>query len=317
MKMARTLRILSFTLACLVFLGLVAVSRSRGSSNGDVCKSSDSHCFVDKFSTLRLSRVEPIKVGHVRNVELEPGKHYQMKTLALQPPIYEIPDFLSAEECDHIISLAEKQGLKNSSTVGDSLEKDIESLGSNSKEEFVYWDMDNSSMIDLDEMLKGLELNVDFIPERNHVLQMYSETGIDKNNDGLISLEEFLHRNKTEIAIFVRRVKTVLPHTRSRYSSQAWLDNTGDPIMNNIQRRVQKLTQLPMELIQASEYLQVVSYSHNGHYNCHLDSDFPQRDKECCHILNTDKSNCRICRFGSEMRKACVTWPRIVTKQTW
>lgn len=64
----------------------------------------------------------------------------------------EIPNFLSAAECDHIIQLAQKKGLQTSSTVRDSIEVDIKNLGESTQDEFLEWDLDSNGQIDMVEV---------------------------------------------------------------------------------------------------------------------------------------------------------------------
>ena len=65
---------------------------------------------------------------------------------------------------------------------------------------------------------------------------------------GLISLEEFLQRNTTAMAVFIRHIRQEQPHTKGRHSQQTWLDeeSSRDPVLQSIQRRsVIRLTTLP------------------------------------------------------------------------
>eukprot|EP00795_Rhopilema_esculentum_P001604 gene1604-16064_t len=54
-----------------------------------------------------LFQWDPVEVGYVRELELEEGKNYKMITKALRPRLFEIPDFLTEDECEHIIAMAE------------------------------------------------------------------------------------------------------------------------------------------------------------------------------------------------------------------
>ena len=65
---------------------------------------------------MRLPRIDPIKVGFTRTVKYE-DRTYVLKTLSLRPPIFEIKDFLSSEECDSIVEMAKTDGMGISKTV--------------------------------------------------------------------------------------------------------------------------------------------------------------------------------------------------------
>ncbi|XP_060593364.1 transmembrane prolyl 4-hydroxylase-like [Ruditapes philippinarum] len=97
----------------------------------------------------------------------------------------------------------------------------------------------------------------------------------------------------------------------SRVSEQTWLSSRNMPLpfWEKLLKRLSKLTQLPMEQLQISEEMQVVSYVRGGHYHAHIDStDTTNRlHLPCCfqtpECLEIDISNeeyeecCRICRY--------------------
>lgn len=224
-----------------------------------------------------------------------------MVTTAVYPPIFEIADFLSDEECDHIIKLAKDEGLETSRTLKEGIKYDKRALGKNTKKNFDVWDLNEDGHIDKDEMVRNLENYLDFTPDEATLLNMYSTLQLDKDQDENISFEEFKERDVAEMAKLITTVKREKPQTKSRHSEQAWIENVSersDSTIAAIAERVQRLTMLPMEVIKASEYMQVVSYGPTGHYNCHLDSDNIQPNKPCCHILDSD-NHCRICRFAT------------------
>ena len=68
---------------------------------------------------------DPIAVNHTRELALDnSGKVYTMKTLAMDPPVFEIEDFLTDLECGRILDLATERGLmKSDSTYLDASNK--------------------------------------------------------------------------------------------------------------------------------------------------------------------------------------------------
>lgn len=298
----RTSRLLVFIFLLVGFSSKTPILANEKNFHPDVCSPQTPDCYFERFSKLKLPRVEPIQVGHVRKLNLIDGDEHKMTTVAIHPPIFEIPNFLSNEECDHIIELAKKEGLQTSQTLKEGVKQDMIALGKNTKKHFDFWDPNKDGQIDIDEMIKGLETNLDFTPDKETLLTMYESLGLDKDHDGKIDFVEFKQRDIPEMAKYIGKVKDEKPHTKSRHSRQAWIQNhsrNSDKIMASLQDRVQRLTNLPLELILASEYMQVVSYGPMGHYNCHLDSDLIRPNKPCCHYVGSELGHCRVCRYAT------------------
>jgi len=55
-------------------------------------------------------------------------KKVKLITRAMKPLILEIPEFLSDEECDHIISLAKESGLQTSTSGFFNYEADLDAV---------------------------------------------------------------------------------------------------------------------------------------------------------------------------------------------
>jgi len=152
----------------------------------------------------------------------------------------EIPNFLSEEECDHIINLAKKEGLQMSQTLKGGLKHDTWALGKNTKKHFDLWDRNKDGQIDMDEMVHGLENNLDFSPDNTTLLRMYSALELDKDKDEKISFEEFKQRDTQKMAKFIAGVKETQPQTKSRHSHQAWIQNysgQSDNVMASLQEK--------------------------------------------------------------------------------
>jgi len=282
------------------FLSITAKEQVVSPTN--VCSPQNPECYYERFGNFKIPQVEPIKVGHVRKLNLIDGVEHEMVTAAIHPPIFEIPNFLSEKECDHIIELARKEGMEDSRTLLQGIKQDTRALGKNTKVYFDLWDVNKDGEIDMDEMIHNLENQLDFTPDKPTLLEMYSAIQLDKDHDEKISFQEFKQRNIPEMAKFIGKVKEQQPHTKSRHSRQAWIESVSgrsDRVIASIEERVQRLTMLPRELIRASEYLQVVSYGPMGHYNCHLDSDFIKPKRPCCHFMSSELGHCRVCRYAT------------------
>eukprot|EP00054_Salpingoeca_dolichothecata_P001543 m.19672 g.19672 ORF g.19672 m.19672 type:complete len:371 (+) comp12291_c0_seq1:58-1170(+) len=86
-----------------------------------------------------LTRWDPIAVNHTRKLILDDtDRIYEMRTLSLDPPIFEIEDFLTDKEVERIKSLAERQGFAKSDHTyldGSNLHEKDKKLGDLSYEE--------------------------------------------------------------------------------------------------------------------------------------------------------------------------------------
>eukprot|EP00112_Aurelia_sp_Birch-Aquarium-sp1_P008117 Seg1891.3 transcript_id=Seg1891.3/GoldUCD/mRNA.D3Y31 product="Transmembrane prolyl 4-hydroxylase" protein_id=Seg1891.3/GoldUCD/D3Y31 len=256
-----------------------------------------------QYSELNLSRLVADKVGEESEIDLPDGKLYVSKALSLKPPIFEFKDFLSSEECDRLIELAQENGLETSRTLGDDEESDIERFLDLQK--FDKWDKDKNGSIEVSEVRWILEQIFDFDYGEPEVAALLHRMDMDQDNDGFVSKEEFSKvdfNNTAERFIkFINKIKEERPSTKGRFSEQTFLKNVVDPLLLKLRQRLSWITGLPLDLVENSEDLQVVKYVPGGHYNCHLDSEEIMREsKNCCHIPNgpdDDSEECQLCRY--------------------
>ena len=62
-----------------------------------------------------LQRISTTGIGEVQEISLQ-SHIYELKTLSIEPLAFEIPNYLTDDECDEIIKMSKKIGLKNSVT---------------------------------------------------------------------------------------------------------------------------------------------------------------------------------------------------------
>ena len=74
------------------------------------------YCLQQKENAHIIKKRKAISVGHTETLNISTGATLKIKTLSLSPPIFEIKDFLSAEECSELIDLAQEKGLTDSPT---------------------------------------------------------------------------------------------------------------------------------------------------------------------------------------------------------
>eukprot|EP00063_Salmo_salar_P013347 XP_013988182.1 PREDICTED: transmembrane prolyl 4-hydroxylase-like [Salmo salar] len=100
-----------------------------------------------------LPRLEGIRVGHVQKLSLVPGNVHEMRTLSLKPLLFEIPGFLSEEECRVVVQLAELKGLMESQVmVPEGQEELTEQLNLSPEEIFNLLDLNQDGQLQLQEV---------------------------------------------------------------------------------------------------------------------------------------------------------------------
>ncbi|EDO36694.1 predicted protein [Nematostella vectensis] len=200
-----------------------------------------------------------------------------MITRAMKPTILEIPNFLSPDECDHIIELAKVSGLAQSVAGFDKeayqggLDRELDAVDETKPaagpddllaERFDTWDKNNDGMIDMDE-ISSFALKYDKLYlNRDEVMEMLDKLKFQEPEKCQISLAEFESRGIKKLLTYLWYLKDKHPRHRPRYSEQAWLpvERTADRMLRSIQDRIKKLTKLPEKLIRTSESIQVVRY---------------------------------------------------------
>lgn len=249
------------------------------------CEKTDEGVVCVTGEDLKLTRLDGGKVGDVRPITVDNDRVLKLKTLNTKPLVFEIEDFLTDEECEHFIEVANKIGMKSSQTQNMSPDRGIRLM-----------DINADKQLDLTEMKLTIENGYDIYLEDEDVLEMYRELKLDPNNDTIITKEELEPVKPSVIAEYLKVYIEENPEKHSRYSKQAWLfpDQSTDEIFKKVQERVSKVTELPLDLVRLSDF-QVVSYGVKGHYNAHTDSSPVRKELPCCDRGNNP--NCRICRY--------------------
>jgi len=249
----------------------------------------------------RLPRIDPIQVGYVRELKLVPGKVHKMRTLSLRPALFEIEDFLTEQECDDIIFMAQTQGLERSLTLGEEIPVGEESSANRTAERlipedpadtFQQLDTNLDGHLDFAEVARGLmELGRVLIDEAD-AKKMMSDLNMDRNGDGVITYNEFIklvsESKMKDIVHYLEKVHKTKPNKRTRDSSTAFLDPYEHidfkPLFENLSERIHLVTKLPKDMIWSSENMQVIRYREKQHYHCHYDSeDEEAKNIPCCH----------------------------------
>lgn len=272
-----------------------------GSRETETCSAPNQPC---NAPYPKLRRLNGVQVGHLQNVTFTDGRIRQLITKSLRPLLFEIPNFLSAEECEHIINLAGKMGLYESTTLPE-IEDQKASTEVELKEdceELLAADENNDGKISSSEVRKYLNETDGILVTVQEIDLMLREINFDKDGDGEISLTECMEGDHVVLDRYMKKLENNHPRYRTRLSQQTWLTMTGskDVVLRDIQERVIQLTKLPRIFVERSEELQVVQYGIHGHYHAHYDSsrDNNASIRICCRNAGGgNDTNCSLCRF--------------------
>ncbi|KAJ7360407.1 prolyl 4-hydroxylase [Desmophyllum pertusum] len=279
---------------------------AKCSSPADSCEN------VVEDGDFKLIRLQGIRTGHVRWLELEEGRSYKLITRAMKPLLFEIPDFLTDGECEHVISLAKETGLSTSKISRQLYDRDLDEVmkeaDSNATldqkyyfaRDFNVWDSNKDGVIDIQEIKRFAQEYKTLHLKHEEIIEMLRRSGITDNPiEGKITVRFFSERNIKKILSYMAFLKSSSPRHKFRFSDQAWLrqDKTADHVLRRLHERIVKLTKLPRKLLHGSETMQVVRYQTFGHYHGHYDSSLDP-DIPCCHQNPSLKPpQCRLCRF--------------------
>lgn len=263
---------------------------------------------------MRLVKLDPVEVGHVRLMELEPGKFFYVKTVAKNPGIFLIPDFLSHEECERIKSLAIKAGMHVSRTIYKLHFQEGMNDTFYNKETFEAFDKNGDSFLNMSEAQPALS-KIEGVSSLTHSLfACLLDDILDADSDRWLNLLEF-----QRIPLVMKNVeKWMLKYKGGitdpyelkrrakgldRNSKQTWLSRQTYDESQTITNRIIALTGLHPDIVKTSEQLQVVHYTPGGHYHSHHDSSdiYNYSCSHTRHLFPSDpKSHLRedrLCRF--------------------
>eukprot|EP00928_Gymnodinium_smaydae_P043314 TRINITY_DN29045_c0_g1_i1.p1 TRINITY_DN29045_c0_g1~~TRINITY_DN29045_c0_g1_i1.p1 ORF type:complete len:371 (-),score=26.71 TRINITY_DN29045_c0_g1_i1:281-1393(-) len=214
----------------------------------------------------RMPKVDPVAIDHVRIVNLS-GRSTKMQTLAVDPPVFLVSQFLTPAEADAIVEANNRSDF-DKSLVSHPSEGGI-SLPPRSKQfrsMFKRYDRDRNDALDNEELTEFLQREVDMPnhdDEWDTFLEKYGLSG------PTVSLESFKSKN-IDLGKYVQWLTATKPQLRQRYSSQKWLKYNLD-ITRMLKERASALSGFPSWVIDNAEDLQLLRYQSHGHYACHHD----------------------------------------------
>ena len=220
----------------------------------------------------RLVRLDGVKVGHVRELNLSEDKTYRVVTRSLRPLLFQIPQFLSRKECDEVIQITQRQHLKDSETVygkgeGIPMEEFEKSLkGRNMSYEkaalcrrmfrSANLDKDKDRKISLQEFITMIDREKRVHPTNEDARPIFRLFDVDL--DGFIVPEECVNLTNAVYSEFLYHLEELKlnPRYYLRFSETASLPRN-EPLVKTLQERIAKLTGLSRRLIEKSEPIQV------------------------------------------------------------
>lgn len=290
----------------LVILALLAKHSQRdavlvASAGHEICSAANHSPCSAKQTYPKLVRHDGVQVGHVQSINLTDGQVLHLITKSLRPLLFEIPKFLSAEECEHIIKLASNAGLFQSTTLPDI--DDEKALTDQEKKEDCLQlfgsDENHNGKVSVWEL--GVFLNQTYGISLNNadIEMMLTTTNFDRDGDGEISLNECMEGDHVVLDRYMNNIVEEHPQQRTRLSQQTWLQMSGtsDSVLRDLQDRVIQITKLPRIFVERSEDLQVVQYGVHGHYHAHYDSTVKNDPSLPCCMGSKYSAKCSQCRF--------------------
>mmetsp|Transcript_22947 Transcript_22947/g.64457 ORF Transcript_22947/g.64457 Transcript_22947/m.64457 type:complete len:402 (-) Transcript_22947:69-1274(-) len=222
----------------------------------------------------RVEALDPVAVGHVRALEDLGGRPLQIRTLALDPPVFLLPGFLNDAEADEVRSLA--QGWESSQAGDGDKERNqlmLQSGGKQALNVLRHFDKNRDQHLTRREFQMFVK-DVFGLPNFNGddfasfaALANGAVADGSVNRDS-IKLERVL---KADPVPYFQELGQKEPHRYERFSETVWIEHN-TPLMWNILNRTAAVTGLPDVVIKNTEPLQVVRYPPLGHYACHHDS---------------------------------------------
>lgn len=213
--------------------------------------------------------LDPVAVCHVRRASAADGRWLEVRTLSVEPAIFLVPGLLDEEEADELVALAKQNKEWKSSIVlgGDrDMRKRLRRGGKAARRVLREFDDDRDGNLSAEEMQHFAD-DVFTIPNYDHAAFVRNVLG-EATPDIAVPIADAA---RVDVGKFFDKVVREEPHRLNRFSRQTWLKYEGK-LPRALLGRAGVVTELPEEIVNQSEDLQVVHYSRRGHYACHHDS---------------------------------------------
>lgn len=239
---------------------------------------------LDDYSqSFSLPRIEGIRVGHVQRISPISDKTIEMKTLSLKPLIFEIPGFLSEEECRVVVQLAQLKGLMETHTglVQGHEQYNLPLLSLSTEEVFGLLDLNQDGLLQKQEIVSHSHSQDGTWLSAGSLRQILNT--LEARPTGSLTLEDF-KRVYAESQSTEQRTEKLTSQYKQR-NKNTWLYQSAGShhVLQTLKKRVISLTRLPSALVELSEPLQVIRYEPGDYSDAHYDSSPTNPQTSCAH----------------------------------
>ncbi|CAB4005918.1 transmembrane prolyl 4-hydroxylase-like, partial [Paramuricea clavata] len=167
-------------------------------------------------------------VGSHKKIQLFESKENIVKTLSRNPPIFEIEDFFTPEECELVIDLAKAKGMKKIPAF-----KGVETMFKDEiHETFKMWNLNGDEFVDANEVSYVYGKAGIFVSDQD-ILDMFKDTKADNDGDGKLDENEFenIDRESTEQFFDKHMADSKSSNLENVFTQQTWLWHDEDELL--------------------------------------------------------------------------------------
>lgn len=260
-----------------------SINHGGNPSPGPTAPASREH--LDGYSqSFSLPRIEGIRVGHVQRISPSSDKTLEMKTLSLKPLIFEIPGFLSEEECRVVVQLAQLKGLMETHTpalVQGHEEFNLPLLSLSTEEVFGLLDLNQDGLLQKQEIVSHSRSRDGTWLSANSLRQIL--ISLEARPTGTLSLEDFKHVYAESQSTGQRTGKLTSQYKQRNKNTWLYQGSGSHHVLQTLKKRVIGLSRLPSALVELSEPLQVIRYEPGDYSDAHYDSSPTNPETSCVH----------------------------------
>uniref|UniRef100_UPI00358FAE62 transmembrane prolyl 4-hydroxylase n=1 Tax=Myxine glutinosa TaxID=7769 RepID=UPI00358FAE62 len=221
-------------------------------------------------------RPEGVKMGFVQALHLGGGvDDLHIRTLSLKPLLFEIPKFLSHEETQLLIALAQLRGLRGTNSAKFQQEApDTQYDGMQARLHlFQLLDRNQDSKLQPVEVCDHVHLTSGLWLTSLELLHIYNTLGIDTDVHGCVGQESFLLLTPNKLWTVLNGVWPQEDSSLEKYARSTWLQLDADAhqLLQAIWNRLVRASRLPPTYVGPPQALQVLRFDIGAMYHTHGD----------------------------------------------